>query len=283
MKPTKRLSIFVFTVFALILAPGLQSAAHAKATWSFDSPDAYTEDETRVNVVLRGGAGTLFGPGFKTGQPEYAKEGPFDVGEENRKPFGAGRQAITTVGAAVTAELSTEGPWAFGLTGLAGFNATASNNTGSITDDLLIKDQLQGPTVGVGTRVRYGDNDHGITLDVTYSKTHLNGSVRWNSEGFWEDGGTGSARYSYDVQKYNALLGYELTLKGPLFGFAQAGVQYMPKQTSDMTQTGVVPHFDDEDAFQDDIGDRRLTEIDQEVTFQGEVQYGFGAGVGVRF
>lgn len=257
------------------------SPAHASDIWEGDPTDAYDQDERRFNIILRGGLGSMFGPGFKTGQPEYANANPITMVMRERSPFGAGHQALMTVGTAATAEIATKGSWAYGITGLAGFNATAGRG-GDLGNDLSSKQKLQGATLGAGVRARYGDNERGMTLDVTYSMTRLNGSVDWDSEGFWGADREGTARYSYAVQKYNVLLGYERPLTGPLFGFAQAGVQYLPVQRSHLTQSGVVPLTND-DSFEDDIRSRTLPELDEQVEFQAELQYALGAGVGLRF
>jgi hypothetical protein len=238
-------------------------------------PDAYDERSTRINVIVRGGVGSLFGPGFKTGQPTYAKEPFFSMDPTNGKRFLPLRQSLSTVGTAVTVELSPESPWSYGLTGLIGFNATSANNTGHFRPTFVAKEKLQGPTVGGGARVRYGDNDHGFTFDLTYSHTNLNGSVEWGRRSTRD-----SARYSYDVHKYSALVGYELTFTGPLFGFAQAGAQYLPEQTSDVKQSGDVPRAS---GFGDTYSSMTLPEIDDDVKFHPELQYALGVGLGLRF
>ena len=270
-----RFGIRVLASFIFLAAVSFPCIAAAGSVWDADVPDYYDDDETRVNVIVRAGVGSLFGPGFKTGQPSYAKEPFFSMDPSNGKRFLPLRQALSTAGAAVTAELSTEGPWAFGLTGLAGFNAAAANNTGHMRPAFVAKEKLQGPTAGAGARVRYGDNEDGFTLDLTYSHTNLIGSVEWGSRRT-----DTTARYSYDVHKYNLLLGYELSLNGPFFGYAQAGAQYLPEQTSEIKQSGIVPKSTGTD---DHYFAEELPEIDREVTFHPELQYALGVGLGVRF
>jgi hypothetical protein len=232
-----------------------------------------------VDLRVRSGAGSLFGPGFDTGQPSYAREQIIDT--HNRSPFSTLRQSGMTFGVAASGEVHTGDRWSVGATALAGFNATSARR-GGITDDMQAREKLQGVSYGGGLRASYGDARDRVSLDVVYTQTRLHGWVDWSVDETFSSGASGEARYSYDVRRVAAMVGYEFAIAGPFFGFVQGGAQFLPRQTSRVRQEGSVPDAPHDDGF-GDIGSRRLDTMDERVTFHPELQYGLGLGLGVTF
>ncbi|MGM0559371.1 MAG: hypothetical protein ACQEVA_23510 [Myxococcota bacterium] len=265
-----------FAAVLLVLSTGPASAqARSMATETDYSPkrDAFS-------LLLRTGAGSLYGPGFQTGQLSYAREGMVD--SENRKPFSSLRQAGMTYGVSATGEIATHDLWAFGVTGLVGFNATSARR-GGIANDLETREKLQGVSYGGGLRASYGTDDHRATVDVVYTRSHLEGSVDWTVDDIFSEAYGSTARYEYDLERFAALVGYEFTMGGPFFGFLQGGAQFLPRQKTRREQRGTVPWAPPGDSFSNDIESRDLDTRSGEVTFSPELQYALGAGIGVRF
>lgn len=256
------------------------SPARADQPRSMAGEAHYSADRDTFSLLVRTGAGSLYGPGFKTGQPAYARENIID--SKNRKPFGTMRQAWMTYGVSATGEIATHEMWAFGVTGLVGFNATSAKR-GGIASDLESREKLQGVTYGGGLRASYGNDNHRAAIDVIYSHSHLEGSVDWTlDDGFSEASGS-TARYEYDLGRFAAMLGYEFTMGGPFFGFVHGGAQFLPKQRSKRKATGTVPWATPGDSFSDEIASRDLDGRNQEVTFDPELQFALGTGIGLKF
>jgi hypothetical protein len=254
--------------------------AQAREPRSIATEANYGPERDTFNLLIRSGAGSMFGPGFKTGQPSYAREQIID--SDNRKPFSSLHQAGMTYGVSATGEIATHDLWAFGVTGLVGFNATSARR-GGIADDMETREKLQGVSYGGGLRASYGNDNHRAAIDVIYTHSHLKGSVDWTvDDGFSEAYGS-TARYEYELGRFAAMLGYEFTMGGPFFGFVQGGAQFLPEQRSKRKASGVVPWAPPGDPFGDDIGTRELSSTDDEVRFDPELQYALGAGIGLRF
>lgn len=280
-KPTKiaRFIGLAGVAAAVILVLTTQPAS-ADDVRSIASEHHYRTNQDTFRFLVRTGAGSLFGPGMKTGQPNYARDAMFDP--TNQKPFSPLHQAGMTYGVAATGEIATHDKWAFGVTGLVGFNATTAKR-GGLASDLETKEKLQGPSYGGGLRASYGNNNHRAAIDVVYTQTRLKGSVQWTVEDMFSPSFSNEARYEYDLGRFAAMLGYEFTMGGPFFGFVQGGVQYLPQQKSKLRQQGSVPWAVDGAAFQSDFSSQELRQMNREVTFDPELQYALGTGIGVRF
>lgn len=269
----------VATFAAAILVLSVETA-NAQTARSMASESSYTPERETFSVLIRAGAGSLYGPGFKTGQPSYAREEIAD--SENRKPFSSLHQAGMTYGVSATGEILTHDRWAFGVTGLVGFNATSARR-GGIANKLETREKLQGVSYGGGLRASYGTDAHRASIDVVYTQSHLKGSVDWTVDDAFTEADGSNARYEYELGRFAAMLGYEFTMGGPFFGFVQGGAQFLPAQEAQLEQRGTVPWAPPGDSFGNDIESRELESMDRQVTFDPELQYALGAGIGLKF
>jgi hypothetical protein len=239
-----------------------------------------TEPERRHNggAYFRAGAGSLFGPAFNAGQPEYAHDDFFEM--KNRRPFSAAHQTAMTVGLAGSLQVGIGPMWAIGLTALGGFNATDGFGSDDF-DDLKVDDSLTGLTVGGGVRATYGGPVR-VTIDAIASESRMHGKLDWSYADFFaEDVLVGRGEYEYGLTRFALLAGGEIDVR-PFFFFVNGGVQFLPKQTRDYKIVGEFPEAHNGGTFNTAVVANLADRGSGKITFDHELSLALSAGVGLR-